>query len=69
MFSGAHLILYSKDTEADRTFLRDVLEFPHVDAGEGWLISGAGDHEFLLVPVPICPSTSGPQGVQGGPGR
>jgi len=38
MFSGAHLLLYSRDAEADRAFLRDVLEFPTVDAGEGWLI-------------------------------
>jgi catechol 2,3-dioxygenase-like lactoylglutathione lyase family enzyme len=38
MFIGAHVILYSSDPEADRTFLRDVLEFPSVDAGHGWLI-------------------------------
>ena len=47
MFSGAHVILYSKDAEADRAFLRDVLEFPHVDAGEGWLI-------FALPPAEIA---------------
>jgi len=38
MFSGAHVILYSSDPEADRAFLRDVLGFRGVDAGEGWLI-------------------------------
>lgn len=38
MISGAHIILYSKDAEADRRFLRDVLGFKSVDAGHGWLI-------------------------------
>ena len=38
MISGAHVILYSKDAEADRAFFRDVLGFPAVDAGHGWLI-------------------------------
>ncbi|MGA3300890.1 MAG: VOC family protein [Candidatus Acidiferrales bacterium] len=38
MISGAHVILYSKDAEADRAFFRDVLGFPAVDAGRGWLI-------------------------------
>jgi catechol 2,3-dioxygenase-like lactoylglutathione lyase family enzyme len=38
VISGAHVILYSKDAEADRAFFRDVLGFPAVDAGRGWLI-------------------------------
>jgi catechol 2,3-dioxygenase-like lactoylglutathione lyase family enzyme len=38
MISGAHVILFSKDAEADRAFFRDVLQFPSVDAGHGWLI-------------------------------
>ena len=38
MISGAHIILYTKDAEADRDFFRDVLHFPSVDAGHGWLI-------------------------------
>ena len=40
MIVGAHSILYSKDAEADRAFLRDVLELPNVDVGGGWLIFG-----------------------------
>ena len=47
MINGAHVILYSKDAEADRNFLRDVLGFPHVDAGHGWLI-------FALPPAEIA---------------
>src|SRR5687768_8414412 len=38
MITGAHLLLYSQDPEADRAFLRDALDFPAVDAGDGWLI-------------------------------
>ena len=38
MITGVHAILYSKDAEQVRTFFRDVLEFPSVDAGRGWLI-------------------------------
>ena len=38
MISGAHVIVYSKDAEADRAFFRDVLGFKSVDASHGWLI-------------------------------
>ena len=38
MISGAHIIIYSKDAEADRAFFRNVLGFASVDAGHGWLI-------------------------------
>jgi len=46
MITGAHSILYSQDADADRAFLRDVLDFPHVDVGDGWLI-------FALPPAEI----------------
>ncbi|MFB6836677.1 VOC family protein [Streptomyces sp. NPDC056361] len=56
MFSGAHVILYSRDAEADRAFLRDVLGFEHVDAGGGWLI-------FKLPPAEVAahPTTGEPR--------
>ena len=38
MIIGAHVIVYSKDAEADRAFFRDILGFRSVDAGHGWLI-------------------------------
>jgi catechol 2,3-dioxygenase-like lactoylglutathione lyase family enzyme len=38
MISGAHIIVYSKNAEADRAFFRDVLGFKSIDAGHGWLI-------------------------------
>src|SRR5215472_6586077 len=36
MILGAHSIIYSKDSGADRAFLQEVLGFPSVDAGHGW---------------------------------
>jgi predicted enzyme related to lactoylglutathione lyase len=51
MIMGAHLLLYSKDPDADREFFRDVLNFPTVDAGEGWLIFGLPPAEAGIHPV------------------
>jgi catechol 2,3-dioxygenase-like lactoylglutathione lyase family enzyme len=50
VFSGAHFLLYSKDPEADRAFFRDVLGFPAVDAGEGWLIFALPPAELGIHP-------------------
>ena len=47
---GAHAIIYSKDADADRAFLRDVLRFPHVDVGHGWLIFGLPPAEVAVHP-------------------
>lgn len=47
MINGTHLLLYSKDSEADRAFIRDVLQFRSVDAGRGWLI-------FALPPAEVA---------------
>jgi hypothetical protein len=47
---GAHAIVYSKDAEADRAFLRDVLALPSIDAGGGWLIFGLPPAEVALHP-------------------
>ena len=38
MISGAHVVVYSKNAEADRAFFRDILGFTSVDAGHSWLI-------------------------------
>ncbi|MEI9853004.1 MAG: hypothetical protein WDN24_21565 [Sphingomonas sp.] len=38
MITGGHVMLYSTDADADRAFLRDVLELPNIDVGGGWLI-------------------------------
>lgn len=50
MIIGAHSIIYSTNADADRVFLRDVLELPHVDAGNGWLIFGLPPAEVAVHP-------------------
>jgi catechol 2,3-dioxygenase-like lactoylglutathione lyase family enzyme len=47
---GAHSILYSRNAEADRAFLRDVLGLPGVDVGGGWLIFGLPPAEVAVHP-------------------
>ena len=54
MITGVHALLYAHDAEKVRAFFRDVLDWPFVDAGHGWLI-------FALPPAevgvhPILPS-------------
>lgn len=62
MITGVHAIVYSEKAEAVRAFFRDVLAYPSVDAGRGWLIfalppaeiavhpaEGAGHHELYLM--------------------
>jgi hypothetical protein len=50
MIIGAHSIIYSKDPDADRAFLRDVLKLPNVDVGDGWLIFGLPPAEVAVHP-------------------
>ena len=47
MINGGHVIIYSADPGADRAFFADVLAYPKVDAGGGWLI-------FKLPPAEIA---------------
>ncbi|MFC0110400.1 VOC family protein [Kibdelosporangium aridum] len=62
MITGMHAIVYSKQAEETRAFFRDVLGWPSVDAGGGWLIfqsppaevaahptDGDGAHELYLM--------------------
>jgi len=54
MITGVHALIYAHDAEKVRAFFRDVLDWPFVDAGHGWLI-------FALPPAevgvhPILPS-------------
>ena len=43
---GTHALLYTSEPEAVRAIFRDVFGWPHVNAGEGWLI-------FALPPAEI----------------
>src|SRR5438270_7246040 len=58
MINGAHVLLYSRDPDADRAFLREVLSFPSVDVGHGWLI-------FALLPAEIAVHPVNSECVQG----
>jgi catechol 2,3-dioxygenase-like lactoylglutathione lyase family enzyme len=62
MITAGHVVLYSRDPEADREFFQKVLKYPHIDAGDGWLIfklpptelgihptEGAESHEFMFM--------------------
>lgn len=51
MISGAHMIVYSTDADADRAFFRDVLGFASVDAGHGWLIFALPPAEAAFHPA------------------
>lgn len=51
MVFGAHVIVYSRDAEADRAFLRDVLGLASVDAGHGWLIFALPPAEVAVHPA------------------
>ncbi|MGH3042839.1 MAG: VOC family protein [Gaiellaceae bacterium] len=52
---GAHAVVFSQDAERARAFFREVLGFPSVDAGGGWLI-------FALPPAELAahPADDGP---------
>ncbi|MDM7917325.1 MAG: VOC family protein [Candidatus Eisenbacteria bacterium] len=50
MIIGAHVVLYSKDPDADRAFFRDALGLVHVDVGEGWLIFALPPSEVAVHP-------------------
>ncbi|HXN58180.1 MAG TPA: VOC family protein, partial [Candidatus Angelobacter sp.] len=50
MISGAHVIIYSRDAEADRAFFKDVLGLESVDSG-GWLIFALPPSEVAFHPT------------------
>ena len=56
MITGSHVIVYSRDADADRAFFSDVLDYPHVDAGGGWLIFKLPPGEVAVHPTYGPPS-------------
>jgi len=50
MVTGMHAVIYSRNAEADRSFLRDVLGLPSVDAGGGWLMFAVPPSEVAIHP-------------------
>jgi catechol 2,3-dioxygenase-like lactoylglutathione lyase family enzyme len=55
MITGAHVVIFTKDAEGVRSFFRDVLGLPSVDAGGGWLI-------FALPPAELAAHPTDEQG-------
>jgi len=51
MITGAHSIIYSSDSKADMEFFKNVLKFPNVDVGNGWLIFGLPPSEVAIHPA------------------
>jgi catechol 2,3-dioxygenase-like lactoylglutathione lyase family enzyme len=51
MIRALHTLVYADDPERARAFFRDVLGWPHVDAGGGWLIFKTGPSELGVHPT------------------
>jgi hypothetical protein len=51
VITGVHAIIFSKNADAVRAFVRDVLEFPSVEAGDGWLIVALPPAELAAHPT------------------
>lgn len=51
MINGAHVVIHSKDAEADRAFFREALGFRSVDVGHGWLIFALPEAEAAVHPA------------------
>ncbi len=51
MITAVHNLVYSDDPAATRAFFADVLGWPHIDAGGGWLIFGTGPSELGVHPT------------------
>jgi hypothetical protein len=49
--TGTHMLLYTTEPEALRATLRDVFGWPHVDAGDGWLIFALPPAEMGVHPA------------------
>lgn len=50
MVTGTHVIVYSRESDADREFFADVLHLRSVDAGGGWLIFSLPPAEVAVHP-------------------
>jgi hypothetical protein len=56
MITAVHAMIMADDPDATRAFLRDVVQLPYLDTGEGWLIFKSGPSE-----IGVHPATGGEQ--------
>ena len=50
MITAVHTLVYAENPDSARAFFRDVLGFPGVDTGGGWLIFRTGPSELAAHP-------------------
>jgi catechol 2,3-dioxygenase-like lactoylglutathione lyase family enzyme len=50
MITGAHVLFYSTNPEADRAFVKEVLQFKGIDIGHGWMIFKLPASELAVHP-------------------
>src|SRR5687768_3414500 len=51
MIQGLHGLFYSNEPDALRTFIKDKLQLPHTDVGEGWLIFDLPEGDLGIHPT------------------
>jgi catechol 2,3-dioxygenase-like lactoylglutathione lyase family enzyme len=51
VIAGVHALVFADDAPAARAFFRDVLDFPFVDDGGGWLIFALPPAELGIHPT------------------
>ncbi|MFF3459780.1 hypothetical protein ACFYXH_36890 [Streptomyces sp. NPDC002730] len=58
MFGGAHVLLHSRDANADRAFIKDAPAFAHVGAGRDRFVFEPPPAEMAELPLhePRCPA-------------
>lgn len=56
MITGVHALIFAPQADETRAFFADVLGFPHVDAGHGWLIFALPPAELGVHPTEGPPS-------------
>ena len=57
MIQGVHAMFYSSQPEELRAFLRDKLQLPYTDVGEGWLIFDLPSGDLGVHPTEGSPAT------------
>ena len=63
MIKGVHAMFYAKEPEAVRAFLRDKLELPATDVGDGWLIFDMPEGDMGVHPADESRSHGAPNGT------
>ena len=48
MIRGMHGVFFTPEAGEARSFVKEKLELPHADAGNGWLIFGVPEAEFAF---------------------